>query len=176
MAVSDAAALAKTGKSWAQWFSQLDQAGAVGWDHKTIARHLADSYPLGGWWSQMIAVTYEQARGLRDKHEKSDGYSIQRERTVAVPVEEAWEALKSLKWFPEAKKSDIRRVREDRRLLLYLNWPDGTDVLIGVNPKGDGKCALGVQQSKLPDRAAAERAKQYWAKRLEELRKQLEGD
>lgn len=176
MAVSDAAVLAKTGKSWAEWFSQLDQAGALAWDHKTIARHLADSYPLGGWWSQMIAVTYEQARGLRDKHEQKDGFQIQRERTIAVPAERAWKALKSLQWLPEAKKSHIRRVREDRRLLVYLNWPDGADVVMGVNPKGEGKSSVGVQQSKLPDRAAAEEAKQFWGARLNSLRKQLEGD
>ncbi|MDA0205616.1 MAG: hypothetical protein O2795_09755 [Acidobacteria bacterium] len=176
MAVSDAAVLAKTGKTWVQWFSQLDQAGALEWDHKTIARHLADSYPLGGWWSQMIAVTYEQARGLRDKHEQKDGYQIQRERTMAVPVEKAWEACKSLQWLPEAKKSQIRSIREDKRLLLRLNWPDGGDVLIGANAKGDGKCAVGVQQSKLPDRESAEQAKQFWARRLDELRERLEGD
>jgi hypothetical protein len=176
MAVSDAAVLAKTGKSWAQWFSQLDQAGALEWDHRTIARHLADSYPLGGWWSQTVAVTYEQARGLRDKHEKTDGFSIQRERTIAVPAEKAWEACKSLKWLPEVNKSHIRRVREDRRLLLYLNWADGTDVIMGVIPKGEGKASLGVQHNKLPDRASAERAKQFWARRLDELRELLERD
>ena len=176
MTVSDAAVLAKTGKSWAQWFAQLDRAGAPEWDHRTIARHLADSYPLGGWWSQMIAVTYEQARGLRDKHEKADGFDIQRERTLAVPVEKAWQALKSLKWLPEVKKSHIRRVREDHRLLLYFNWPDGTNVVMGVMPKGVGKSSVGVQHSKLPDRALAEQAKQFWAMRLDGLRKWLEGD
>jgi len=97
MAVSESAVLTKTGKSWGQWFSQLDLAEATGWDHKTIARHLADSYPLGGWWSQMIAVTYEQARGLRHKHQQKDGYQIQRKRTIAVSVEQTWPALKSLK-------------------------------------------------------------------------------
>lgn len=176
MAVSDAAVKAKTGKSWTQWFSQLDRAGALGWDHKAIARHLADSYPLGGWWSQMIAVTYEQARGLRDKHEQANGYQIQRERTIAVRAERAWEAVKSLKWLPEVKKAHIRGIREDKRLLLRLNWPDGTDVMIGANAKGEGKSSVGVQQSKLPDRAAAEQAKQFWAKRLDELRRRLEGD
>ena len=175
MAVSDAAVLAKTGKSWKQWFSQLDRAGASEWDHKTIARHLADSYPLGGWWSQMIAVSYERARGLRDKHQQKDGYQIQRERTVAVPVEKAWEACKSLKWLPEAKKPQIRSIREDKRLLLRLNWSDGTDVVMGVIPKGEGKSSVGVQQSKLPDGEAAERAKEFWAKRLDGLRERLEG-
>ena len=121
-------------------------------------------------------MTYEQARGLRDKHEQKDGYQIQRERTIAVPVEKAWKAAKSLKWLPEAKKSPIRRLREDNRLLLYLNWPDGTDVMVGVNPKGEGKSSVGVQQSKLPDPAAAEEAKRFWGMRLDGLRKRLEGD
>ena len=124
----------------------------------------------------MIAVTYEQARGLRDKHEQKDGFQIQRERTIGTPVEKVWKAAKSLTWLPEAKKSHIRRVREDRRLLLYLNWLDGTDVMMGVNPKGEGKSSVGVQQSKLPDRAAAEEAKRFWAARLDDLRKRLESD
>ena len=174
MAVSDAAVLTKTGKSWKQWFAQLDRAGASEWSHKTIARHLAESYAVGGWWSQMIAVTYEQARGLREKHEQKDGYQIQRERTMAVPVEKAWNACKSLKWLPEAKKSYIRSLREDNRLLLRLNWPDGTDVLIGAMAKGDVKSSVGVQQKKLPNRESAERAKQFWGKRLDELRERLE--
>lgn len=176
MAVSDAAVLAKTGKSWAQWFAQLDRAGALEWDHKAIARHLADSYPLGGWWSQMIAVTYEQARGLRDKHERSDGFSIQRERTIAAPADRIWAEAKSLKWLPEVKRSSIRRIREDRRLLVYLNWPDGTEVIFGVVPKGEGKSSIGLQQNRLPDRASAEQAKQFWAKRLDALRERLESD
>jgi len=82
--------------------------------------------------------------------------------------------VKTLKWLSEAKKSYIRGIREDKRLLLRLNWPDGTDVMMGVIAKGQGKSSVGVQQSKLPDRAAAEQAKQFWAKRLDELRRRLE--
>ena len=77
---------------------------------------------------------------------------------------------------PEAKKSQIRSIRENNRLLLRLNWSDGGDVLISANAKGEGKSAVGVQQSKLPDRESTEQAKQFWAKLLEELRKRLEGD
>lgn len=176
MAVSDAAVLAKTGKSWAEWFAQLDRAGAAEWEHKTIARHLADCYPLGSWWSQAITVAYEQARGLRDKHERPDGFSIQRERVLSTSVDQAWAAAKSLKWLPEVNKSHVRRIREDRRLLIYLNWPDGTEVIFGIIPKGEGKASVGVQQNKLPDRAAAEQAKKFWADRLDGLRKRLEGD
>ncbi len=128
----------------------------------------------------MIAVSYEQARGLRDKHEQKDGYQIQRSRTISTPALRAWAACKNgirrLEWLPESETARIRSIREDTRLMLRLDWPDGSLVLIGVEPKDGDKCVVGVQHSKLADRAAARRAKQFWADRLGELRKQLEAD
>ncbi len=178
--ISNEAVLAKTGKNWEQWFTELDRAGALNWDHKTIARHLADSYPVGGWWAQMIAVSYEQARGLRDKHERPDGFEIQRSRTLAVPAPKAWRACKNdarrLEWLPEAETAAIRSIREDTRLMIRLDWPDDTRVLIAVNPKDGDKCVVGVQHNKLADRAAARRSKQFWADRLTNLKKLLESD
>ena len=35
----------------------------------------------------MIAVTYEQACGLRDKHEKPQGFEISVSRTIDAPIE-----------------------------------------------------------------------------------------
>lgn len=178
--ISDEAVFAKTGRRWDAWFTELDRAGALNWDHKTIAKHLADGYTVGGWWSQMITVTYEQARGLREKHQQKDGFEIQRTRTVAVPAPKAWRACKNderrLEWLPEGEEASIRSIREDTRLMLRLNWPDKSVVLIGVNPKDGDKCVVGVQHSKLADRAAARRAKQFWAERLGDLRNQLEAD
>lgn len=178
--ISDEAVLAKTGKRWDSWFTELDRAGALNWDHKTIAKHLADGYPIGGWWSQMVAVSYEQARGLREKHEQKDGFEIQRTRTVAVPAPKAWRACKNderrLEWLPEGEEASIRSIREDTRLMLRLNWPDESIVLITVMTKEKDKCVVGVQHRKLANRTAARQSKQFWDERLGELRKQLEAD
>lgn len=73
--MSDKAVKTKTGKDWRQWFSILDKAGARKMSHKEIAEYL---YRRRGvpdcWWSQMVTVTYEQSRGLREKHQRADGY------------------------------------------------------------------------------------------------------
>ena len=177
-ATSDAAVAAATGKTWPQWFGALDDAGAERWNHKQIVRHLREGYPLTGWWRQMIAVTYEQARGLRDKHEQSDGYQIQRQRTIHVDIDAAWRAWADesirQRWLPEADKVVIRGERPDKRE-VRLDWVDGrTRVLLGFRPAGEGKCAAGVQHSKLPDAQAAEEAKANWSRRLETLRDLLE--
>src|SRR5438105_10233383 len=83
--MSDAAVQAKTGRVWNEWFKILDAAGARKMNHKQIVSCLSQKHGVGPWWQQMVAVTYEQARGLREKHEKPDGYSISVTKTIAVP-------------------------------------------------------------------------------------------
>ena len=82
--ISADAVRAKTGKGWAEWFAVLDQAGAAKWPHKEIASFLHEQ-ECGDWWSQMVAVGYEQARGLRVKHQTADGFT-------AEPVQDALKA------------------------------------------------------------------------------------
>src|SRR5216117_1433710 len=83
--MSDAAVVRATGKKWAEWFAILDKAGAKKLTHQQIVAVLAKKHGLAPWWQQMVTVTYEQARGLRKVHERPDGYSISRSKTLPVP-------------------------------------------------------------------------------------------
>lgn len=73
--MSDEAVQAKTGKNWEAWFKILDKAGAQKMNHKEIVAYLNQKHYVGPWWQQMVTVAYEQARGLREKHETATGYS-----------------------------------------------------------------------------------------------------
>src|SRR5213080_5057440 len=90
--MSDEAVEAKTGKNWSRWFKHLDAAGAKKMTHQEIVAHLHDKHSVRPWWTQMVAVTYEQARGLRDKHEKPEGFEISVSSTIAAPVAKAYRA------------------------------------------------------------------------------------
>ncbi len=79
-AIGDEAVIAATGQRWEAWFDQLDQAGARELDHKGIVALLGNFEGVSPWWQQMVTVTYEQARGLRQKHEMADGYEISRSK------------------------------------------------------------------------------------------------
>lgn len=63
----------KDRKKWNQWFAILDKAGAKKMTHQEIVKFLNSQHDVGPWWQQMVTVTYEQARGLREKHEKPGG-------------------------------------------------------------------------------------------------------
>ncbi len=95
MAISDAAVKAKTGKGWKAWFSVLDKAGAMKKTHTQNAELLRSGFGCPPWWSQMVANTYEQARGLRKKHEMPDGYQVGSSRTFSVPLSTLYAAFET---------------------------------------------------------------------------------
>lgn len=179
--VSDETVEAKTGKRWRQWFEQLDNAGARSWDHKTIAKRLHQEYGLTFWWAQTVTVAYEQAVGLRARHEMPDGYQIQRQRVAKVASEQAWSQMEDpelrRRWLPELADAALHSAQPEK-LRLQLHW-DGFDspkgrVLIAVQVRDDNKCAIGVMHSKLNAAESAEAAKAFWTERLEGLVAQLE--
>jgi hypothetical protein len=64
---------------------------------------------------------------------------------------------------------DLKVRAATREKSMRITWPDQTLVVVGFTSKGAGKSQVALAHGKLPDRAAAARAKQYWTKRLNAL-------
>jgi uncharacterized protein YndB with AHSA1/START domain len=172
--MSDEAVRAKTGKTWDEWLSILDAAGAKTLGHKEIVA-LVSQHGVGPWWRQMVTVTYEQARGLREKHQTASGYTANASRTIGVPVDRlfaAWsDAALRGRWLPDAELT-IRKATPGKS--LRISWGDGTNVDVGLTPKGESRSQVAVEHAKLPDAGAVARAKEYWKQALDRLQKALE--
>src|SRR2546423_1815179 len=172
--MSDEAVEAKTGKTWSRWFKHLDAAGGKKMTHQQIVAHLRDKHDVRPWWQQMVAVTYEQARGLREKHEKPGGYEISVSRTIEAPVTRAFKAWADEKtrqrWLVE--KFSVRKSTANKT--LRITWNDDTDVAVAFYPKGEGKCQVVAQHAKLKDAKAGEKMKKFWADALGRLKELLE--
>jgi uncharacterized protein YndB with AHSA1/START domain len=176
--MSDDAVKAKTGKTWAEWFKILDQTGAKKMSHQEIVALLNSKHGVGPWWQQMVTVTYEQARGLRAKHEKPAGYQISVSRTMAASVSKVFKAWQDEKtrnsWLPEPGTPAtgplvIRKATSNKT--LRLTWTDGkTSVEAYFLPKGTGKTQVTAQHSKLPDAKGAARMKTFWSGALDRLK------
>ncbi|MFL6261803.1 MAG: hypothetical protein ACJ76Y_19060 [Thermoanaerobaculia bacterium] len=173
--MSDEAVRAKTGKTWDEWFAILDAAGAKTLGHKEIVV-LVGQHGVGSWWRQMVTVTYEQARGLREKHQTASGYTANASRTIGVPVDrlfEAWsDAALRRRWLPDAELT-IRKATPGKS--LRISWGDGSNVDVGLVSKGESKSQIAVEHAKLPDAEAVARAKGYWKQALDRLQQVLEG-
>jgi uncharacterized protein YndB with AHSA1/START domain len=178
--MSDEAVKAKTGKDWAAWFKILDQAGAKKMGHQEIVAVLSNQHGVGPWWQQMVTVTYEQARGLRAKHEKPAGYEISVSRTIAAPVTkvyQAWQDDKArAKWLPEPGTPELPIVIRTAAVnnSMRITWPDKTSVSVNFYAKGAAKSQVVAQHGKLPNAKSAARMKTFWSGALDRLKKQVE--
>jgi uncharacterized protein YndB with AHSA1/START domain len=174
--MSDMAVKARTGKNWKDWFTVLDKAGARKMNHQEIVKLVREKYDVGSWWQQMVTVTYEQARGLREKYQRPAGYQISVSRTVNAPVAKLYQAFANARsrssWLPEVGFV-VRTKTTDKS--MRVTWNDNkTSVEIYFSPKDAGKSQVVVQHSKLPDAKSSAKMKIYWAKALNRLRASLE--
>lgn len=159
-----------TGKGWEEWLSVLDEEGAVEMPHPEIAALLRKKYNLSGWWAQMVTVGYEQERGLREPHEKKDGFEATNSRTFREPVEllfESWmdEELRA-KWLSDPYFT-VRTSIKNRS--IRITWPDETFVTVYFTPKKDHRTQVNVQHLKLESLEEVNKKKAYWHNQLLQL-------
>jgi hypothetical protein len=168
--MSDNAVMAKTGKTWNQWFALLDKAGASKLDHGGIVKLAARTGGAGPWWRQMVTVEYERARGLRDKHQTATGFSVSVSKTVAADVAALYaataDAKRRKKWFP-AGALKISSRTEDK--YFRAAWNGAARLEINFYPKPGGKAQINVQVGKLANKSDVERERAAWKKALEKL-------
>lgn len=173
--ISDAAVQAKTGRVWAEWFTLLDAEGAAEMTHRQIAAALADRHGLSGWWSQMVTVAYEQARGRREPHQTSRGYQVGVSKTVPVPVDvlfSAWADENSRERWLGDDPITIRRATHLKS--MRITWSDGhTNLDISFWDKGPEKSSVQVQHSRLTDRDDVESKRRLWRVALTRLAAEL---
>jgi hypothetical protein len=168
--MSDEAVKKKTGKTWPQWFAALDKAKAMKLGHPAIADMLHEKFAVPGWWSQMVTVEYELARGLRARNQLKDGYSLSVSKTLPLGAAALYRNVADAKsrgrWFPKGKL-EVKSATEQK--YFRAKWNGGTRLEINVYAKGDGKAQIAVQHSKFLDADAMEAMRGKWKKALAKL-------
>jgi hypothetical protein len=173
--ISNAAVRARTGKDWAGWFGALDRAGARNLPHREIAQILSSRHRVPAWWSQMVAVEYERARGLRERHQATDGFSIAISRTLSTRLPHLYEvtarAGERRKWFPKGAFEPSSHTKDK---YLRGRWKQGARVDIGFYARGAGKSQIAVQVSRRAKKADVEPTRARWRAALTKLQHVLD--
>jgi hypothetical protein len=173
--ISETAVRKATGKGWGDWYSLLDAAGAREMTHQQIIGVVAGQ-ESGGWWQQAITVAYEQARSIRTKHPKDDGFSANASKTIRAGVTRVFAA-----WVEDPVRAGwldttgwhIRKSIPYRT--LRVTWTDGrTHLDIHFWPRGEGRTLIQIDHSRLGTVEDVQRFRGFWASALERLRELLE--
>jgi uncharacterized protein YndB with AHSA1/START domain len=174
--VSEDAIRRATGRGWDDWFRILDERGLEAFSHRDTARWLHGTHGVDGWWAQSVTVGYERARGLRAKHQTSEGFEVSVSKTLPLPTARVWEAIGD----PVAREAWVGRIVLDERTARAPRYArfevaeDGSRVLASVDPKGGSKSTLTITHTRLADAGAVEARRAYWRERLAVLAAQLD--
>lgn len=166
--ISSEAVHARTGKTWEEWLHTLDRAGARSMDHKRIVALVAKRSRAGPWWQQMVTVGYEQARGLRARHQSTTGFQVSASRTITASARllfQQWsDARRRNTWLPHQALSITSRTPGRT---IRGSWGAGRERIdVAFNPKPGGKTQVTIHHRRLPTQAAARRAQSFWRARL----------
>jgi hypothetical protein len=166
--MSDDAILRGTGKTWEEWIALLDAWGGSDHSHPEIARHVHETYGVGGWWAQSVTVGYERARGMRAVHERPDGFSMNVSKTISVPVERLFTAFvepdQRERWLEAVSLRN--RTSQPNRSARFDVLPGETRLAITFVAKGAEKSAAQLQMERLTDAADVARWKALWKEQL----------
>ena len=173
--IADEKVKAATGRGWMGWFVILNKANAGAMAHKAIAHHLHDK-GCPGWWSQMIAVEFERARGGRAKHERPDGYSVSITKVLPVDLPvlfaAATDAKRRDKWFPKGTFEETSKTKDK---YWRGTWKKAARLEVGFYAKGAGKSQIALQVNKLASAEAVEKERAAWKKAFEKLNSLIGG-
>lgn len=196
--ISEAAVRKRTGKTWSQWLRILDRWGARKKGHAATARHLAQRYGIGPWWSQAVTVRYERERGLRTVHQRASGaYEVSVSRVIGAPARQVFDCFVRpahlSRWFTRGAAVDARvggRYRNqdgDRGefltvrppKLLRFTWDNprhapGTVVEVAIARKGPRKVSASLAHRKLRTRRDVAKMKEAWSWAMDSLRSYVE--
>ena len=174
--ISDESVKKSTGKTWSEWFSILNKAGAKKMEHKTVAELLYKRYGLSLWWSQMVTVQFEQEIKGRKRHETATGYQISKSITLDSSIAKIFHSINSpIKRVIWLKDPGIIITKSNKDKSIRAKWVDGkTNIEVQLYLKDDFKIQVVVQHNKLNSAKEAEQIKKYWGKQLNNLKKYLE--
>ncbi len=160
-----------TGKGWDAWIAALDADDGRRMTRQELVTHLRGGYKLHDTWSERVAAGYEEARGLR---EQVNGLSVTATRTLDASVSAVFRAFNDPTrrgWVHERLYS-VQAAVAPR--MLKLAMPDGSVVTVTIQRQGNTRTLVSLEQSRIADAAAAERARQAWRGALERLAAMLD--
>ena len=168
--ISSDAVKAKTGKGWEEWFAILDAAGAQSLPHKQIADLLHTVHSVPGWWTQMVTVGYEQARGLREPNQQGSGYTANVSRTMDLPAAAIYDAWTNTRRRKRWLDLELKVTTASAPRSVRMAAAGGTRVLVYLYSKPNGKTTVQLQHEKLRDAKAVQEWKEFWSGAFERLK------
>jgi uncharacterized protein YndB with AHSA1/START domain len=189
---------AATGKTFTQWFGEIDGWGGAALGRREIGQRLLDTYKLDPWWIATINVEYETAHGLAEKDGRAKGYTICATKSIKAAHTECYDAFADTialnRWLGpdhelafadggslrngDGNRASIKKVSPGKTIKLIWQQTDAapdTPVEIKFAPAG-AKTTVMITHERLQNRADADGMRRAWGEALDRLKLMVETD
>lgn len=195
--VTDEACMAATGKTFPEWFGEIDSLGGPAIGRKKVIDHLYGNLKIDMWWIATINGLYEAHKGVVEKDGRGKGFNICVTKTISAPLEKvygAWaNSMELSKWFGDDTKADVvdggnysnsdgdtgtfKRVRPNKDLRFTWENPSHHPSMVDVTftDKGNGKTYLLVNLDRVQGRLEADGLRKAWGEAVDRLKALVEG-
>lgn len=164
--ITDEAVLNASGKTWSQWFSELENKGFLDLGHREITKRLNHEYEVPLWWAQTIAYAFERKHELNETHVTKADFEVSVSKTFHYPVTAV--AGLAREWFEHENRVELRSNNNDKH--LRCNWlTDDSRIHVHFNAKGEKKTQMIVQHEKLSNQSDVDVMRNYWKERLDQM-------
>lgn len=167
----DAVILARTGKTWREWFVLLNAAGAERSARKKVIAANTTAKPS---WRDLVLIAYELEATKREQYSRPGGYEVSVSRTVNVPVAVLFAnwADRSLRerWLGKRNLASRESVLNQS---MEIGWEDGESWLsVRFKSLDAHRSRVAVKHHRLPQRQISN-MKEFWRDALDELKSRV---
>lgn len=164
-------------RSWDEWLSIFEGAGAAKLTHPEIASVALAAMPATlenpEWWAQGAAIAFEQHAGLRVPGQSSTGdYRVGASRTMALTRDEAVERWAG-RFGDSAQRGhelgQVRTSRTEKRTFWRASLDGAGKLEVAASEKGEGKSLVAIQHTALASSDEIETWRAHWKQCLGEL-------
>lgn len=187
--VDDASCKHATGKTFPEWFAELDAMDALKLGRRDSIQKMYAQKP-DIWWNTTIFVEYEKHKGVTKKDGMPEGYTICVTKSINAPVDKVYRIWNErlAEWFEDGAtqtlsdggtlqcaggtKATFSRIRENKDLRMTWEHPGCTapmtlDVQFQDNK---GKTLMNAMTSRVQTRGETDGLREAWSAALSRLK------
>ncbi|MBT4930526.1 MAG: hypothetical protein HN728_05275 [Flavobacteriales bacterium] len=161
--ISIEAVLQVSGRTWNQWFSELQKIEIEHLSHNQLCSKLEAEYQVDAWWAHLIAQEFERAMNI-DPNRNSNGFDLSVTKTFSYPIKEVYSFTKE--WLESQNRARCRKDVANKS--LNCDWlTDNSEIEIKFKKKSAGKTQLVIRHHQLENEGDVDVMRNFWKENLE---------
>ena len=161
--ISDQELVNETGKTWNQWFSEMERKNFDQLSVLDMSNELVLKYAMDEPVARLVALRYCQHIGHCSPTTTTSVFEVSVSKTFNYPLDEVYG--RATDWFEAENRMSLQQRINHKR--LNCKWlSDNSNIDVKFLPKGQTKTKMVVQHDKLESETDVEIMRNFWKRSL----------